>query len=173
MYYSVIRKEDMEGWRPFPNYLFAIAEWHFKRSHEPLDITSRKLRKYYQDKGPNAFLDNLRDTLYAGFALPTGTGFQPVSGRRLRSANVTLDAVAKMCEQADLRRTGIRAVITENYESLLEVALGNYPFQPIWKSVPLELKYTRLYRHASETYYGSSSWKSQYQGTRLFRLAFL
>ena len=45
MYYSAISSEAM-GIRPFSNYLFAIAEWHLGRNHEPLDITARRLRKY-------------------------------------------------------------------------------------------------------------------------------
>ena len=43
MYYTAHSREKMSGWRPFPNYLFAIAEWHLKQSDEPLEITARNV----------------------------------------------------------------------------------------------------------------------------------
>ena len=49
MYYSATSEQSLGGWRPFSNYLYAIAEWHLDRNHEPLEITARKLRKYYSD----------------------------------------------------------------------------------------------------------------------------
>ena len=134
MYFSAINAQSMRGWRPFPNYLFAIAEWHLKRSHEPLDITARRLRKYFTST--ESFLNSLRQTLYAGFTFDGTDRFQPVRRQQLRSANPTLDAVAKLCEKSVPGKKGVQAVITENYDSLLEIALGNYAFQPIWNSSP-------------------------------------
>ena len=138
MYFTAIREEHMQGWRPFPNYLFAIAEWHLGRTQEPLDITARKLRKFYQGKGPGALRNSLHKTLYAGFALPDGSGFQPISGRNLRFANSTLEAVTTLCEKSEFGRKGVRAVVTENYDSLLEIALNGRSIQPVWKSEALQ-----------------------------------
>src|SRR5947209_14069796 len=69
MYFSAIKRDDIvEGIRPFPNYLFAIAEWHLERRREPLDITARKIRNLYKDE--IVFLDKVHETLYAGFIPP-------------------------------------------------------------------------------------------------------
>ena len=133
MYFSAISAQSLGSWRPYPNYLFAIAEWHLRRSSEPLDITARRIRKYFTS--PNAFLESLRSTMYAGFTYDGTTRFQPLRRRKLRSANPTLNAVAELCEKSKLGSTGIQAVVTENYDSLLEIALGKYPFQSIWNSL--------------------------------------
>ena len=49
MYFAKISEQEMQGWRPYPNYLLAIAEWHLRDCAEPLEITARKLLKYYGD----------------------------------------------------------------------------------------------------------------------------
>lgn len=136
MYFSAISAQSMGAWRPYPNYLFAIAEWHLKRSHEPLDITARRIRKYFTS--PAAFLKSLRNTLYAGFTYDGMARFQPLRRKELRSANPTLHAVASLCEGSGLGNKGVQAVVTENYDSLLEIALGKHPFQSIWNSTPLK-----------------------------------
>lgn len=69
MYFEAISPEPMKGWQPYPNYLFAIAEWHLSRSHEPLEITARRIRKYF--KTNKTFLENLRKTLYADISIHT------------------------------------------------------------------------------------------------------
>src|SRR5438552_1069139 len=62
MYFSAIKRDDIvEAIRPFPNYLFAIAEWHLERRREPLDITARKIRNLYTDE--SLFLEKLHQTL--------------------------------------------------------------------------------------------------------------
>jgi hypothetical protein len=134
MYFAAISPQPMGGWRPFPNYLFAIAEWHLKRGHEPLEITARKIQECYSDK--QRFLENLRQTLYAGYA--TNGAFQPLQRQALRRANPTLDAVAKLCETTQFGKKGVRAVISYNYDELLEAALGSSEIQPIWNSAKLE-----------------------------------
>jgi hypothetical protein len=83
MYFSAIKSKGIdEALRPFPNYLFAIAEWHLERRREPLDITARKIRNLYRDE--DLFLDKLQQTLYAGFMFPdtrTGVPKAPSSAR--------------------------------------------------------------------------------------------
>lgn len=137
MYFSKISEQSFGGWRPFSNYLFAIAEWHLANSSEPLDITARKLRKYY-DSGSGdeeEFLKSLYQTLYGGF-LDTdrnGEPFDYIDNWLLRDANTTLDAVAKLCESPNSNQAGIRAVISYNYDDLLEIALGDFPYHSIFR----------------------------------------
>jgi hypothetical protein len=132
MYFAAIQPQPMRGWHPFPNYLLAIAEWHLKRSDEPLDVTARKIRKYI--KTPKEFLKALRATLYAGYLDHDGNLMQPLDSQALRAANPTLDAVARLCERSAVGQSGIRSVITYNYDELLEAALGAAPFQTFWKA---------------------------------------
>jgi len=135
MYYSATSEQSLQGWRPFSNYLYAIAEWHLDRSHEPLEITARKLRKYYSDKanGHDEFLKSIAETLYGGFLFPDGTR-QDVHADALRYGNKTLDAVAALCEKSVPGGKGVNSIITYNYDNLLEVALNNYPFQSIFNA---------------------------------------
>jgi SIR2-like domain len=131
MYFSAIKRDEIvEAIRPFPNYLFAIAEWHLERRREPLDITARKIRKLY---GETAFLEKLHETLYAGFALEGTRSIQPPQVPALLQANPTLRAIAELCTKTDSRRAPIRSVITYNYDNLLELAMEGTPVQPIWR----------------------------------------
>jgi hypothetical protein len=72
MYYSVMSQQRLGSWRPFANYLYAIAEWQLGQTREPLEITARKLRNLYGSDGDGrddreAFLRDLWETLWAGF----------------------------------------------------------------------------------------------------------
>ena len=146
MYFSAVNRNRLGGWRPYPNYLYAIAEWHLERSNEPLDITARKIRRYHQD--PQDFLESLRQTLYAGF-VESGqyedAWFQPLEPGALREANSTLDAVARLCESGGADRKGVRAVINYNYDCLLETALRSLDCQPIWRPVSLDPEKVPIY----------------------------
>lgn len=68
MYYQALSGTDLHGWRPFPNYLFAIAEYHLRHSTEPPDITAQKLLYHYRRKDEGDFFADLRVTLYSPFA---------------------------------------------------------------------------------------------------------
>jgi hypothetical protein len=141
MYFAALRPQELGGWRPFSNYLYAIAEWHLKRAHEPLEITARRLKKYYHDGerfNGGKFLENLRRTLYGAHLDTSSPFFKPQGGRTLRDANSTLDAVARLCEGSEVGAKGVRSVITYNYDELLEKALGEYPFQSFWKMADAE-----------------------------------
>jgi hypothetical protein len=135
MYFSALSKESLGGWRPFPNYLFAIAEWHLEHGHEPLEITARKIRRYYRDD--DTFLRHLWETLYAGFVDSYDDNFADISGQAIRAANSTLNAVARLCEKKVNGKRCVKSVITYNYDSLLETSLSDCPFQPIFRSEPL------------------------------------
>jgi hypothetical protein len=131
MYFAAIEKQPAgTRLRPFPNYLFAIAEWHLNRRREPLDITARKIRNLHRD---DQFLEELQHTLYAGFYQEEN---QPavLDAWGLVNANATLKSVVQLCFPQNNQEKKIRAVITYNYDCLLEVALANQPIQPIWRS---------------------------------------
>jgi hypothetical protein len=53
------------------------------------------------------------------------------------AGNHTLEAIANLCKGSLNGKKGVKTVITYNYDSLLEMALGGYPFQAICKSEPL------------------------------------
>src|SRR5579871_3182816 len=111
--------------RAFPNYLFAIAEWELERRHEPLEITARKIRNLYS---PDEFLEELRRSLYAGFIYPGDQHIQRPDRTALFQANATLKAIASLCKTAP---QAVRAVVSYNYDCLLELALEGSA-HPIW-----------------------------------------
>jgi hypothetical protein len=117
LYFSTISEQKMNGWRPYANYLYAISEWYLKRSIEPLEITARKTKSFYEDSnaGRKAFLDAIRDALYG-----VNTFLNPAD---LRQGNSTLDAVARLCAAERNGRFGVSSVISYNYDNLLELAL--------------------------------------------------
>lgn len=131
MYFAAISEERMHGWRPFSNYLYAIAEYQLERSQEPLEIMARKIRKYYPDH--QEFLDNLKRTLYQGFMDDGGNYFHHIYRDQLLDANPTLKAVQQLC-LAGGNEQGVRSVITYNYDNLLEIVLPDLPHQPIYRA---------------------------------------
>jgi hypothetical protein len=137
LYFSKISEQQMQGWRPFSNYLFAIAEWHLANSTEPLEITARKLLKYYdtEDEQEDVFMEDLYQILYGSMLDRYGQPSQDIDENFLRYNNKTLDAVATLCES---KNKGIRSVITYNYDNLLEIALCNFPHQSVYSSTSLE-----------------------------------
>jgi hypothetical protein len=140
MYFNKISQERMGGWRPFSNYLYAIAEWHLANSPEPLEITARKLKKYYKSDLMNLFKDDLYSTLYGGF-LTNGHPDPIIQSGYLRENNSTLDSVARLCKSSN---GGVKAVITYNYDSLLEIALHD-SYLPVFRSVSLDPNLLPIY----------------------------
>jgi hypothetical protein len=133
MYFSAIKSDDIvEAIRPFPNYLFAIAEWHLERRKEPLDITARKIRNLYKDD--SVFLERVHQTLYAGFSPPGTRSIEPPKIPALLQANATLKAVADLCTKGSSKRQSVRSVISYNYDNLLELSIADARVQPIWQA---------------------------------------
>lgn len=118
MYFGAITEQNVG--RPYANYLYAIAEWHLKNVRQPPAVVARKVRKMFDDD--RAFTTRLRDVLYAA-----DPGDDP---RSVRAGNPTLAAVAELCE-ASPADGGVQAVISYNYDDLLETALGDGCF-PVW-----------------------------------------
>jgi SIR2-like domain len=131
MYFRAASGDWKSRWSLFPNYLYAIAEWQLQRGHEPLEITARKIRQFYAND--EEFFDDLRTTLYVGYSEGTGRWESP-DVEMLRGGNATLNAVAEMCCKTEPIGKGLHAVITYNYDNLLEIVTRGSSFVPIWKS---------------------------------------
>lgn len=140
MYFSTISDIKIPGYKPFPNYLFAIAEWMLNNTTEPLEITARKIRKYLIDESgnENKFLEKLYETLYAGFLDEYGNRICDYELEFIIRENKTLSSVAKLCKETATLNSGVKSVITYNYDDLLENALTDLPNQPIFGSCEIE-----------------------------------
>jgi len=127
MYFTAMKGDWKQPWRPYPNYLYAIAEWQLQRRIEPPEITAQKVRQYYKD--PESFVWGLRTSLYGG-------GEFYGSGEKLRYVNHTLNSVSQLCRLSEPTAPGIQAVVTYNYDNLLEMATAGSTceFVPVWKS---------------------------------------
>lgn len=133
LYFRTLKAESsINQLKPFPNYLFALAEWVLKQKNEPLDIIIRKIKQWY--KGDD-FIGMMGETLYAGFNF--GYSVNNLS-TQLLAQNQTLNAVVECCKRSVPGVSGVRSVITYNYDNLLELGLKKYPavekkFQVIYK----------------------------------------
>jgi hypothetical protein len=143
LYYSAVYSDWTSHWTPLPNYLYALSEWMLQRSNDPPEVVAGKIQSYI-DSDPTAgqrsvFEYRLLQTLYAPWI--GGGGFSP-GAAQLRGGNPMLDAVAALCE-ASTSGKGLHAVVTTNYDCLLEKALGGSAvasdFPPIWhgKNAPV------------------------------------
>ncbi len=56
------------------------------------------------------------------------------------SANPTLESIKCLCKSG-----GVKSVITYNYDNLLEIALGDLPYQSIWKNQKVEKNKLPIY----------------------------
>ncbi|HEY3897959.1 MAG TPA: SIR2 family protein [Chthoniobacter sp.] len=142
LYYSAVMADWMGPWTPYPNYLFALGEWLLKQSGESPEVIAGKVESYYggQSNGhrsPDFEREFLR-ILYSPWQ-QNGNFVQP-SSSALRNGNELLNSVATLCEATTAIR-GLYAVVTTNYDSLLEIALEEGPashrFSPVWKSSQL------------------------------------
>ena len=130
MYFKIMDQQRLGMWRPFPNYLLAISDWQIKNLQEPLEITARKIRLYYG--GDQAgFLKSLRETLYQGFTPANEYDFVSPGAGDLMLGNPTLHAVADLCGHA---QRGVDAVVTYNYDALLEKVLMEGTFEAICRT---------------------------------------
>ncbi len=132
MYLQAIKDQNSEVWLPDWNYLFAVAQWHIERLGEPSEVTARKLRESYNND--DEFFDILYKVLYKVFKskkIP-----EPLEKRqaKLLDKNNTLKIVSELCQRKNGDDHYIKAVVTYNYDSLLETDLmGSRKFVPVWK----------------------------------------
>ncbi len=125
MYFAALSQDSGQVIkRAYRNYLLAISEWYLKQNAEPIEITARKIRAFYTEAGSREFLRSLHDTLYTAMLRPGG-GVAPVEEiRDLLRGNETLMSVKKLCSGTLANPPGVRAVVTYNYDNLLEMCLS-------------------------------------------------
>jgi hypothetical protein len=133
LFMSALQDQSRRMRSVFPNYLYACSEWFLKTRREALEITARKIHLYYHGRD-HEFLDDLRETLYAGLQQTENPSDQQRDQGQLRGANQTLDAVATLCEKSD-SLSGISGVVNYNFDDLLErVLLPQHDVHPVWKT---------------------------------------
>ncbi len=122
LYFATVSEQRLPGWRPFPNYLFAIADWYLTTRQEPLEITARKLKALLAERQDESsdFQTALRNALY-GLQTDSLDQQEPPPIHH----NATLMAVRDLCLAKTKAAYGVRSVITYNYDDLLERALAD------------------------------------------------
>lgn len=129
MYFSLTSDQKLNGWSPFPNYLYAISEWYLSRQREPLEITARKLLKYFSQNRSldnEKFIDSLHDNLYAPYRTASSFPAQAIN------KNKTLIAISELIRNGN-DSSGIRTVVSYNYDNLLEMALDGFPYDTVYQ----------------------------------------
>jgi hypothetical protein len=125
LYFTTLEDESfIYELRPFPNYLFALAEWVLKQKNEPLDIIIRKIKQWYEGKD---FIDMLSNTLYAGFERGQHKIDIGYISQLVLEQNRTLQSIVDCCRLSRPGSTGLRSIVTYNYDNLLELGLEQYP----------------------------------------------
>ena len=137
VYFEKISTLKLPGLRPFPNYLFAIADWYLRERREPPELVARKLRQLFEeDAAPqDSFVNAIGQALYGGrYAGGLSDDPEPdIYG------NKTLSAVSSLCTYEPYAlQHGVRSVITYNYDDLLEQTLTmlGRDHQPVFNETP-------------------------------------
>lgn len=127
VYFEKVSQKKLEGLRPFPNYLFAIAEWYLKERRDPPELLARKLRQLFDDdsNGQEEFIRSIGKALYG----PHYGDDDLSDGPDIRS-NETLQSVFRLCKAQIGDRYAVRSVVTYNYDNLLELALEDDFLEP-------------------------------------------
>jgi len=136
LYFTTLNDESfIYELRPYPNYLFALAEWVLKQKNEPLEIIIRKIKQWYEGKD---FISMMTHTLYAGLAHESFGS--DISGlpEYILEQNATLKAILDCSVKSVPGISGLRSIITYNYDNLVELGLECYAsaknnFQVIYK----------------------------------------
>jgi SIR2-like domain len=142
LYYSAVMADWIQPWKPYPNYLFALAEWLLKQSGEAPEVVAGKVASYYEQptngESNSRFEQDFLRILYSPWE-QAGIIQTPPSAA-LRNGNGLLDAVANLCESTTARQ-GLYGLVTTNYDYLLEKAIESGTavgrFHPVWKSEQL------------------------------------
>ncbi|HEY0680595.1 MAG TPA: SIR2 family protein [Chitinophagaceae bacterium] len=136
LYFTTLKDERViYELRPFPNYLYALAEWWMKKKKEPLDIIIRKIRAVYDEKD---FVRYLKTTLYASmvdqYTIENFQADEYLKNEMLKK-NSTLNAVIDCCKASVPDQKGLQAIVSYNYDNLVELTLANEElYEPIWKN---------------------------------------
>ena len=107
--------------QPFPNYLFAISEWLLKESSDSLDIITSRLKRHYHDQDPEEFYRLIKETLYSAY-MEMGQNYIRADFD-LFEQNRTLAAIVALCASSTVGTSGVKSVISYNYDDLVEKGL--------------------------------------------------
>jgi SIR2-like domain len=114
------------------HFVQAAAEEWFSTSELPLDVAARGLRAAFNH--PDQFLKWVRYGLYSGIKFDSRGNPTPLlRARCLR--NPTLRAVTALCKASRMQTRGVSTVVNYNLDGLLEITLGRYPHQSLWKKM--------------------------------------
>jgi hypothetical protein len=108
----------------------AVAEVWFTNNRLPLEIMARGLRSNFQES--SEFERWVRFGLYQFFGFDS-KGYPTIKAKELVRENSTLRAIIRLCEESVPSKTGLKAIVTYNFDGLLEMALGSFPYQSIWR----------------------------------------
>ena len=119
-----------------PGLISAVGHWAFARQVLPLEVAARKLRGYYRDDSDLLFM--IKIMLYGLTNYLDRDRLRPAEIRQLLANNHTLRAISRLCRETVPGKRGVRAVITYNYDDLLEKSLGRFRYQSVWRAANLK-----------------------------------
>ena len=139
--------QKLKGWRPFPNYLYAISEWYLKNLDEPLEIIARKIQHLFPtgDQGENEFYLSLYRALYGKYLKNNYKENLSIDNGKIIANNPTLEAIAKIISKTIISGKGIKSIITYNYDNLVEIVVNDSKLQPIYDNCSLDDEKIPLY----------------------------
>jgi hypothetical protein len=119
-----------------PALISAVGHWAFARQVLPLEVAARKLRGYYGEDSDLLFM--IKMMLYGLTDYLNRDRLRPAEIRQLLANNHTLRAISRLCRETLPGKRGVRAVITYNYDDLLEKSLGRFRYQSVWRAPTLK-----------------------------------
>jgi len=126
-----------------PGLVPAVGRWAFGRQIVPLEVAARGLRRYYESDA--TFVEMVRIMLYGMSGLQQWSRPRSADVRKLLRKNRTLHAIAGLCRQSIPNKRGVQAVITYNYDDLLEWMLDRRRFQSVWRASTLRPRLMPIY----------------------------
>jgi hypothetical protein len=136
MYFRALTTDSShrEITRAYPNYLLGIAKWYLDQRRSAMDISARKIRAFYErENKKREFIVDLRSTLYTAMLDPGG--YPAYDSPAMLDRNRTLQAIAELCARSEPGKKGVRAIVTYNYDNLLEMATETrVDAMPVWKA---------------------------------------
>jgi len=137
LYVNGIGRRLPDRFGSVPGLISAVGHWAFKRQVLPLEVAARKLRGYYRD---DSDLQLMIQAMLYGLTGYYGRDrrLRPAEIRQLLANNHTLRSISRLCRETVPGKRGVQAVITYNYDDLLEKSLGRFPYQSVWRATTLK-----------------------------------
>jgi hypothetical protein len=123
---KIRERDDAE----FPILRMATGKRWFEKNRGPLEVAARSLRTSFRSS--KEFMEMVSFGLYQNLGFDD-RGYPAKWVYPFLRRNKTLSALVKLCRRTKPDKIGLRAVVTYNLDGLLELALGSYPFQTLWK----------------------------------------